>query len=454
MTTTEIQQPASTRQKQVLVVGAGLSGSTVARVLAEAGYQVRVTEKKHHVGGNCYDEPHRKDTTLLIQKYGPHIFHTNSQKVVDFLSQFTEWRAYSHRVGVELAPDTFMSMAPNGKSIIEHLFMDYLKYPESARPSIHRDLDLLAAEFPTVDPTILDLMNSKSEFARTLATVLWARVYEPYTRRQWGTNEVDPSVLSRVRVDLKETNRFPTYFKDKFQAMPANGFTRMVENMLDHENIHVELRATNSATISNHMLKGLAAKMGERSYVNPEFEYEHVFYTGPVEDAVSGNLSNSLGNLPYRTMLFNFTEERVASANAGYSVDPYTLFGATLNRPMSVFSHGAVSLPTYPSSLPLPLRTTSFRTLAGEPRFSNLDVICEEFPVTWTPFHNLDRHYPVKNDKSDATYKSYVQAVDETYKGHLTLLGRLGSYQYLNMDQAVAQALKAANDFIEKDKQC
>lgn len=248
----------------VLIIGAGFSGSTIARTLAEAGRKVRIIDRRPHIAGNAFDK--LDENGILIHRYGPHIFHTNSERVWDFLSRFTEWRPYEHRVrGV----------------------VDGKKYPFPInRDTLNQlyDLDLDeagAADFfeqarEPRDP----VRTSEDVVLNSVGRDLYEKFFLNYTRKQWGMepSELKAGVAARIPV---RTNTDDRYFTDTYQAMPLHGYTKMFERMLDHPNITVEL-GVDFADIKN------------------KEQWEHVVYTGPID----AYFDYCFGYLPYRSLSF------------------------------------------------------------------------------------------------------------------------------------------------------
>lgn len=248
-----------------LIVGAGFAGSVVASQMARNfDKKVMLADRRPHVGGNAYD--HLNEDGVLVHKYGPHIFHTNSKDVFDYLSQFTEWRQYEHRVlasvGGQLVPipinlDTVNRL--HGKHLNETQLEDYLK-------SI--------AEKPA------SIRNSEDVIVSQVGRDLYEKMFRGYTRKQWGLDpsQLDASVTARIPVRL---NRDDRYFSDTYQAMPKNGFTRMFENILDHPNIT------------------LALDTDYRDLLH-RVRYRELVYTGPVDEY----FGYRYGRLPYRSLQF------------------------------------------------------------------------------------------------------------------------------------------------------
>ena len=250
-----------------VIVGAGFSGSVIAERLArDAGKKVLILDKRNHIGGNAYD--YYNEDGILIHKYGPHIFHTNSQEVFEYLSQFTGWRPYEHRV-LASVDGQFVPIPINLKTIntLYNLNMSAFeleKFFESV------------AEKKEVIRTSEDVVVSK------VGRELYTKFFKNYTIKQWGMDpsELDASVAARIPV---RTNYDDRYFTDRFQAMPLHGYTRMFENMLDHRNITIMLQ-TDFQEIEN---------------VVP---YKELIYTGPVDEF----FQYRFGKLPYRSLEFEF----------------------------------------------------------------------------------------------------------------------------------------------------
>ena len=207
-----------------LVVGAGFAGSVLAeRLASQHGARVLVIDRRPHVGGNAYDEPN--EVGILYHKYGPHIFHTNSDKVVDYLSQFTEWRPYEHRVrGVvrdKLVP------IPINRTTLNTLFDLDLKTDEEAA-------DYLASRAEPVD----DIQTSEDVVINAVGRELYELFFRGYTRKQWDLDpsELDKQVTARIPT---RTNTDDRYFTDTFQSMPKDGYTAMFKRILNHPNIEV-----------------------------------------------------------------------------------------------------------------------------------------------------------------------------------------------------------------------
>jgi UDP-galactopyranose mutase len=254
----------NTKSATVLIVGAGFSGSVVAAELANAGRRVHIIDKRPHIAGNAYDE--YDEHGVLVHRYGPHIFHTNGERIVEYLSQFTEWRPYEHRVRgvVEGVPYPF----PINRDTLNQLY----------------ELDLdeagAAAFFERVREPREPVATSEDVVLNSVGRDLYEKFFLNYTRKQWGLDpsELRAGVAARIPV---RTNSDDRYFTDTFQAMPLHGYTKMFEAMLDHPNITVELGVD-------------FADLRDRA------GYDHVVYTGPID----AYFNYCYGHLPYRSLRF------------------------------------------------------------------------------------------------------------------------------------------------------
>jgi UDP-galactopyranose mutase len=255
-----------------LIVGAGFSGSVIAERLAtQLGKKVLVVDKRNHIGGNAYD--HYNEHGILIHKYGPHIFHTNSREIFEYLSRFTKWRSYEHRVLASV--DGQLVPIPINLDTINKLYgMDLNSFEVE-------DFFKALAEPKEYIYTSEDVVVSK------VGRVLYEKFFRGYTRKQWGLDpsELDKSVIARIPT---RNNRDDRYFTDTYQAMPLHGFTRLFENMLNHPNIKVMLN-----TDYREIEKALPCR--------------EMVYTGPVDDF----FDYRYGKLPYRSLDFQHETHNV-----------------------------------------------------------------------------------------------------------------------------------------------
>ena len=252
-----------------LVVGAGFAGSVLAeRLASQHGARVLIMDRRDHVGGNAYDEPN--DAGILYHKYGPHIFHTNSEQVVEYLSQFTEWRPYEHRVLAHVRGQ--LVPIPINRTTLNKLFGLDLKTDEEAA-------EYLASRAEPVN----EIRTSEDVVINAVGEELYKLFFRGYTRKQWGLDpsELDKQVTSRIPTRTNEDDR---YFSDTFQAMPLEGYTKMFERMLDHPLIDVR------TGVDFAELKDRASEIAD-----------HIIYTGPIDEYFDFRF----GKLPYRSLKFD-----------------------------------------------------------------------------------------------------------------------------------------------------
>lgn len=260
-----------------LIVGAGFAGATIAERLAvHAGKRVLICDKRPHIGGNafdCYNEH-----GILIHRYGPHIFHTNSAEVFGYLSRFTAWRPYQHRV--RACVDGQMVPIPINLDTINQLYGTSFTSLE------------LEGFFASVAEPRQPLKTSEDVIVNRVGRELYEKFFRNYTRKQWGMDpsELDASVTARVPV---RTNRDDRYFTDTYQSMPLHGYTRMFERMLDHPNIHILLNS-------------------DYRDVKSLVPHKQLIYTGPVDEY----FEFCFGKLPYRSLRFQWETRDTAVAQA------------------------------------------------------------------------------------------------------------------------------------------
>jgi UDP-galactopyranose mutase len=362
----------------LVVVGAGFSGAVIAERAARLlSWKVLVVEQRGHVAGNAHDDLDQHG--VMIHSYGPHIFHTNSEKVWSYLSAFTEWRPYVHRVCARI--DDQLVPLPINLTSLTQLF------PQERARSVTAAL-LGEYGFGSSVP-VLRLMKSRNPVLRHAAAELRDRVYAAYTMKQWELRpeELDPSVTGRVPIRVDYDDR---YFTDRFQGMPRDGYTSLVQQILAHPNIEVVL-GTDFHEIACNL------------------RYRRLVYTGPIDRF----FDYRHGALPYRSLRFDLRH---------HAVD-------------RVQETGVV---TYPDDRPY-TRSCEFKILTG--RESRGTTVSYEYPQPHVPGETTP-YYPIPMPETRARYQRYAE--DARGVDNVLFCGRLGSYQYLNMDQAVAQALKTS----------
>jgi UDP-galactopyranose mutase len=350
-----------------LIVGAGFAGSVLAeRLAAGLNKKVLICDRRPHIGGNAYDcyDQHG----VLIHRYGPHIFHTNSADIFNYLGRFTEWRQYQHRVRAWV--DGRLVPIPINIDTINELY------------GLHLDSAGMKEFIASVAEKRETLATSEDVVLNGMGRELYEKFFRGYTRKQWGLDpsELDAQVTARVPVRF---NRDDRYFTDKFQAMPARGFTHMFGNMLDHPNIKILLNC-------------------DYRDIQNEVSYEKLIFTGPIDQY----FEYRYGELPYRCLEFKHETHH-----------------------QRVFQ--AAPVVNYPNEYAY-TRITEFKYLTGQDH--PLTSIVYEFPKA-----EGDPYYPIPRPDNAALYKKYQALAAETPDVHF--VGRLATYRYYNMDQVVGQAL-------------
>lgn len=249
-----------------LVVGAGFAGSVLAERLARTGKKVIIIDKRDHVGGNAYDYFNRDG--ILIHKYGPHIFHTNSKEVFEYLGQFTAWRPYEHRVLASV--DGQLVPIPINQNTINKLY------------GLNLSSEEVEAFYNTKAEKITPVRTSEDVVVSKVGRDLYEKFFRGYTKKQWDLDpcELDASVTARVPA---RTNRDDRYFTDTYQAMPLHGYTKMFQKMLSHPNIKIMLNT-------------------DYKEVMDFLPYQYMIYTGPIDSF----FNYCFGKLPYRSLDFKF----------------------------------------------------------------------------------------------------------------------------------------------------
>ena len=360
-----------------LIVGAGFSGSVIAeRLASQLDKKVLLVDRRPHIAGNAYD--YYDDAGILIHKYGPHIFHTNSSDVFDYLSQFTQWRQYQHWVKANV----------DGQLVPMPINLDTINLLYGLDLNSMQVEEFFASQAEKVD----QIRTSEDVVVSKIGRELYQKFFQGYTRKQWALDpsELDASVTSRVPT---RTNRDPRYFTDSHQAMPRHGFTRMFENMLDHDNIKVLLNC-------------------DYREVMDFVPYKNIVYTGPVDEF----FDYKYGKLPYRSIDFKFES---------YDQEQYQI-APVIN---------------YPNDYAY-TRITEFKYLTGQEHRKT--SIVYEFPTA-----HGDPYYPIPRPENAEVYKKYQTLASE--QKNVWFVGRLATYKYYNMDQCVAQALSTYKKIVASE---
>jgi len=383
-----------------LIIGAGFAGAVTARRLAEEGnLRVLVLERRSHPGGNAYDCP--DEAGVLIHRYGPHIFHTNDKRVYDYLSRFTRWRDYPHKVVASIPDGRGGRMeypVPFNLDSLEAAFG-----PEEGRRLGEKLMAVYGAEKKV---TILELRQSADPEIAALADYVYEHVFVHYTMKQWGTTpeEIDPNTTARVPVFLSRDCR---YFQDTYQGMPLEGYTPIFARMLDHPNIEVRLNTDARALLE---LSGELPLFAGAPFPGP------IVYTGAA-DELFGCVH---GRLPYRTLDFVFE-----------------------TKPLDTYqSHGTVNYTVDEDFT----RITEFKHMTGQV-LPGATTIVKEYSRAYTGAPEETPYYAIINEENNALYAKYAALAAR--HPNLHLLGRLAEYKYYNMDAIVAQALTLSDSLLK-----
>jgi UDP-galactopyranose mutase len=370
-----------TERLDTLVVGAGYAGAVMAeRLASQCGHRVLVVDRRDHIAGNAHD--YRDAHGVLVHRYGPHIFHTNAQRVVEYLSRFTDWHPYEHRVlarvGDQLLP------IPINRTTVNLLYGLDLRTEEEVEA-------FYAKRAEPIDY----VQNSEQAVVSKVGRDLYEKFFRGYTLKQWqrDPSELHASVCARIPT---RTNTDDRYFTDWHQAMPADGYTAMFERILDNPLIEVRLGVSFDD-------------------VRDELEFGHLVYTGPIDEY----FGHEYGALPYRSLEFELRNEPTP--------------GGRLLQPVAQVNYPGVDVEW--------TRITEFRHMTGQTHDSS--TVAYEYSRA-----EGDPYYPIPRDDSRALYKRYEARALEL--PHVTFVGRLARYQYLNMDQVVAQALSTFEKLVER----
>ncbi|MSZ65655.1 MAG: UDP-galactopyranose mutase [Actinobacteria bacterium] len=359
------------------IVGAGFSGAVVARQMAEAGHTATVYDTRPHVAGNCFTA--RDETDVMVHVYGPHIFHTQHQHVWDYINRFGEMMPYRHTVRA-MVGDTMYRM-PMNLTLINDFFGTQFT-PEEAEAFVTSK----------ADATITNPVSFEDQALRFVGRELYEAFFAGYTKKQWGVDptELPASILARLPLRFTADD---SYFNHPFQAIPRNGYTPIVQAILDHPNITVHLN-----TRFNKSQSG---------------SFDHVVWTGPID----AYFDFEHGRLGYRTL--DFVKEVHDGDFQGCPVLNYCDVDVPYTR-ITEHKHFA-----------------PWETHGQTVTYREYSRLCEE---------NDTPYYPIRLVKEKDQLLNYVQrARDER---NVTFLGRLGTYRYLDMDVTIHEALQAASGML------
>ncbi len=371
-----------------IIVGAGFAGSVIAERIANVlNQKVLIIEKRNHIGGNCYD--FKDENNIIVHKYGPHLFHTDYKEVFDYLSNFTEWIIYHHKVLAFI--DGKKVPIPFNFNSIEMLFPNVLS---------NRIIEKLLKRFKYgAKIPILELKKESDEDLKFLADFVYEKVFKNYTAKQWGLKpeEISPEVTARVPIFIGRDDR---YFNDKYQAIPKDGYTKIFKRMLNHPNIKIMLNTDFKEVLSIDVQSRKIYFMGQK------FKGKLIF-TGMIDEL----FDFKYGYLPYRSL-----DLRFETVDQEY--------------------YQEVAVVNYPSDYDF-TRITEFKHI--HPTESKKTTILKEFPKAYKPKVDIP-YYPVFTKECQELYSMYKEEAERFE--NIILVGRLAEYRYYDMDDVVKRALE------------
>ena len=379
--------------KEYIIVGAGLTGAVVARCLADAGHSVLVLERRGHIAGNLYDE--YCDLGFLVQRYGPHVFHTNSERAYEFIKKYGEWDDYFLECSVYMK-GKFTPSPFNFQTADDYFELGKAEAIKAALRAQYGGRERVS---------VTELLESSDSSVKEFADFLFDSDYKPYTAKQWGVSpsEIDASVLKRVPVLLSyETG----YFTDRYQCLPRGGYTRFIKRLLSHKNIKIKLKTDALPLIS--IKDGSVFFRGKKPT-------GALVYTGAADEL----LATKYGALPYRSLRFKYETHACQS-----------------------YQKSAVV--AYPEEKDY-TRITEYTKLPRQ-NTANGTIIAKEYPEPYS--HGSEPYYPIPTEKSAALYEKYRCELEKI--PNLILCGRLADFKYYNMDAALLRALEIADGILKK----
>ena len=408
------------RNVDCLIVGAGFSGLTIAeRLTTQQGKTCLIVEKRDHLGGNAYDK--YDEAGVLIHTYGPHYFRTNAPRIVDYLSQFTEWHPVEYQI-LSYSDGRYWNFPINLNTFEQFL----------GRPSTSEEMEAWIAEHrvPIENPA-----NSEEVIVSQVGWELYDKFFKGYTLKQWRRHpkDLDASVCGRIPI---RTNRDDRYLREDFQAIPKDGYTVMFERMVAACGDKLEIMLNT-----------------EFRDILPQVSFKHLVYTGPIDEYYD----YCHGHLPYRSLRFepeSLTPEQLSAYHSGFNSPP-----SFFESPPG-FYQPAMQV-NYPNDEEF-TRIVEIKHATGQ-QCENTTIV-REYPDDFGP--GKEAYYPIPAPDSAATYQKYKALTEsDPFPAHLrslssslatshpppatttpsvSFIGRLATYRYYNMDQVVGMALKEA----------
>lgn len=363
------------------VIGAGFSGATIANLIAtELNEKVIVIDKRNHLAGNCYDY---FENGICIHKYGSHIFHTQSEKVWNYINKFTRFNNYQHKV-IAVIDGKETNIPFNLNSIYDVFPQDKAKQLEEKLLKNFKENEKIP---------ILEFLKIDDEDLKNLAEFIYEKVFLHYTQKQWGLkpNEIDSLVTARVPVFISRDNR---YFQDQYQGIPLEGYTKVIDKMLFHPNIEIRLNT---------------------EFKNIDGDYERIFYSGSIDEF----FDCKFGLLPYRSVKFKMEKHE----------KEFYQSNSVINYPCD---YDFTRIHEYKHYLK---------------QKSDFTIIAKEFPEDFQIGKNVRTH-PILNEKSRELYGKYFEEAKRL--DNIYFFGRLGNFQYYDIDQAILRAMNLFEKIVQK----
>lgn len=379
---------------KIIIVGCGLCGGVIARECAEAGFNVRIFERRNHIAGNLFD--YVDDHGILVQKYGPHTFHTTKKIIYDYIRKFSDWTEYKLKCGAVI--NGICTPVPFNFQTIDQF------YSVNDAKLLKNHISKFFTEKKSVP--VVDLITHQDKIIREYGQFLFDNDYSLYSSKQWGipVENIDTSILRRVPIRLDYKNG---YFDDDYQFMPKHSFTSFFKNLINHPRIEV---------VMNTDATQLIQITEDKIYFDGRIINSPLVFTGPIDQL----FRYENGFLPYRSLRFKFVYENIESFQ----------------------KFPVVAYPQIPDFT----RITEFKKLTNQKSVGTTYAI--EYPLDCQPGSNNEPYYPVLTHYSNAILNSYKR-VSSRIK-NLYLCGRLANFKYYNMDQAIEVALNTSKAIIDK----
>lgn len=366
-----------------LVVGAGISGAVMAQQIAQnLGEKVLLIDKRKHIAGNCYDS--KDDNGITIHSYGSHIFHTNIKEVWEYITLFSDFNTYMHKVYAVI--DGIETTIPFNFNTLYDVF------PAALAEKLEKEL-LKVFDYNSKVP-ILEFQKHNSKDLNFLADYIYDKVFLNYTKKQWAVDpkNIDGSVTARVPVLVSKDSR---YFQDCYQGIPLGGYTKLIENIINHDCIELRLNTEYKEFKNKH--------------------FKRIFYTGSIDEF----FDYKFGKLPYRSVSFKFEQ---------------------YNR--AYYQHNSVI--NYPNNYDF-TRIHEYKYYLNEQ--SDNTVIAKEYSEAFQIGIN-ERYYPIINEDNLALYNKYKYLAEDL--DNVYFLGRLGDYKYYDIDKAILRAFECFSEIFEE----